>query len=151
MSKLAKALGAKYQEHRLSVLTRTFELGEHTFKVRVPAVHEIEAIYNYAKNPNEEKIELAYKDLIKDLSKENEVDGDIVIEGRSMREAAINRVVFEHRMVEFFKLLIPENGESLDDLEYSDIAEEFPLPVQLKIVDSINEAISPNYENIRGK
>lgn len=151
MSKLAKALGAKYQEHRLSVLTRTFELGEHTFKVRVPAVHEIEAIYNYAKNPNEEKVELAYKDLTKDLPKENEIGGDMVIEGRSMREAATNRVVFEHRMVEFFKLLIPENGESLDDLEYSDIQEEFPLPVQLKIVDSINEAISPNYENIRGK
>lgn len=151
MSKLAKALGAKYQEHRLSVLTRTFELGEHTFKVRVPAVHEIEAIYNYAKSPNEEKVDSAYKELIKDLPKENEIDGDMVIEGRSMREAATNRVVFEHRMVEFFKLLIPENGETLDDLDYSDIEEEFPLPVQLKIVDAINEAISPNYENIRGK
>lgn len=151
MSKLAKALGSKYQEHRLSVLTRTFELGNHTFKVRVPAVHEIEAIYNYSKNPSEELIELAYQDLTKDLPKEDEVDGDIVIEGRSMREAARNRVVFEQRMVSFFKLLIPESGESLDDLEYADIIDEFPLTIQLQIVDAINEAISPNYENVRGK
>ena len=151
MNKLAKALGTKYQEHRLSVLTRTFELGEHTFKVRVPAVHEIEAIYNYFKNPDEAKIELAYKELIKDLPKDSEINGDVVVEGRSMREAAKNRVVFEHRMVEFFKLLIPESGESLADLEYKDIADEFPLPVQLQIVDAINEAISPNYEGVRGK
>jgi len=36
MSKLGSALGKKYEEHKLSILTRTFELGEHTFKVRVP-------------------------------------------------------------------------------------------------------------------
>jgi hypothetical protein len=57
MSKLGSALGKKYEENRLSVLTRSFELGDHTFKVRVPSVQEIEAIYNYFKNPNEEKIE----------------------------------------------------------------------------------------------
>ena len=33
MSKLASALGKKYEENRLSVLTRKFELGEHTFKI----------------------------------------------------------------------------------------------------------------------
>ena len=45
MSKLGSALGKKYEENRLSVLTRQFELGNHTFKVRIPAVNEIEAIY----------------------------------------------------------------------------------------------------------
>ena len=58
MSKLGLALGKKYEENRLSVLTRSFELGDHTFKVRVPSVSEIEAIYNYFKTPNEEKVEI---------------------------------------------------------------------------------------------
>ena len=57
MSKLASALGKKYEENRLSVLTRKFELGEHTFKVRVPSVGELERIYNYSKNPNQEWVE----------------------------------------------------------------------------------------------
>ena len=56
MSKLGSALGKKYEENRLAILTRTFELGGHTFKVKVPSVQEIEAIYNYYKNPNEEEV-----------------------------------------------------------------------------------------------
>ena len=59
MGKLSSALGKKYEENRLSVLTRQFELGNHTFKVRIPAVNELEAIYNYYKSPNEEKVEEA--------------------------------------------------------------------------------------------
>ena len=65
MSKLGSALGKKYEENRLSVLTRSFELGDHTFKVRVPSVQEIEAIYNYFKNPNEDKVEAEYQLMIK--------------------------------------------------------------------------------------
>ena len=65
MSKLGSALGKKYEENRLSVLTRSFELGDHTFKVRVPSVQEIEAIYNYFKNPNKEKVDFEYQYFLK--------------------------------------------------------------------------------------
>jgi hypothetical protein len=37
------------------------------------------------------------------------------------------------------------------DLEYKDIEEEWPLAIQLMIVDKINEVISPDYKEIRGK
>lgn len=150
MSKLGKALGAKYEQNKLSILTRTFQLGDHTFKVRVPSVGEIEAIYEYFKNPDDAKIEIAYQSLIKNF-KEIEVDGDVIIEGRSMREAAKNKSIIEYRITEYFKFLIPEDGQSLSDLEYSDIDSEFPFSIQMQFIDKINEVISPEYKEAREK
>ena len=153
MSKLSQALGNKYEQNRVSVLTRTFVMGEHTFKVRVPSIAEIETIYNYFKNPNEDDVEKEFQNIIKELPdlEEYKQGNDVVIEGRSMRESAKNKCVIQHRIVEYIKLLIPENGESLENLTYQDVEEEFPLAIQLELVDAINEAISPNYENTRGK
>jgi hypothetical protein len=159
MSKLGSALGKKYEENRLSVLTRSFELGDHTFKVRVPSVQEIEAIYNYFKNPNEEKIEEEYQNLLvlKDIDgnivsdfRDQEVDGDVVIEGRSMKETAKNKHVLQKRIVEYIKFLIPETG-SLEDITYEDVEAEFPLSVQMTLVEKINEVISPDYKDIKSK
>jgi hypothetical protein len=159
MSKLGSALGKKYEENRLSVLTRSFELGDHTFKVRVPSVSEIEAIYNYFKNPNEEKIKEEYQNLLvqKDIDgnivsdfRDQEVDGDVVIEGRSMKETAKNKHVLQKRIVEYIKFLIPETG-SLEDITYEDVEVEFPLTVQMTLVEKINEVISPDYKDIKSK
>ena len=153
MSKLSLALGKKYEENRLSVLTRQFELGDHTFKVRIPAVNEIESIYNYFKNPNEDEVEKDYQEMTKDLrgiEGVEEKDNDILIDGRSMREAARNKHVLKYRIVEYFKFLIPETG-SLEDLTYEDIDAEFPLAIQLTLVEKINEVIAPDYKEIRSK
>lgn len=159
MSKLGSALGKKYEEHKLSILTRTFELGNHTFKVRVPSVQEIEAIYDYFKNPNEEKVEEIYQELSKDLIAMKDQagdnvefkDNDIVVDGRSLREAAKNKEVIQHRIVEYIKFLIPEDGQSLDGIEYKDVEDEFPLSIQLTLVDKISEVISPEYKEIKSK
>jgi hypothetical protein len=156
MSKLGSALGKKYEENRLSVLTRSFELGDHTFKVRVPSVQEIEAIYNYFKNPNEEKVELEYQRMLKEFDglKEKEgveiKDNDMVIDGRSMRETAKNKHILQHRIIEYIKFLIPETG-SLEDITYEDVEAEFPLSVQMTLVEKINEVISPDYKDIKSK
>ena len=156
MSKLGSALGKKYEENRLSVLTRSFELGDHTFKVRVPSVSEIEAIYNYFKNPNEEKVEIEYQKMLKEFDglKEKEgveiKDNDMVIDGRSMRETAKNKHILQHRIVEYIKFLIPETG-SLEDITYEDVETEFPLSVQMTLVEKINEVISPEYKDIKSK
>ena len=156
MSKLGSALGKKYEENRLSVLTRSFELGDHTFKVKVPSVAEIEAIYNYFKNPNEEKIELEYQNMLKEFEglKEKEgvevKDNDMIIDGRSIRETAKNKHILQHRIVEYIKFLIPETG-SLEDINYEDVETEFPLSVQMTLVEKINEVISPDYKDIKSK
>ena len=156
MSKLGSALGAKYEENRLSILTRTFELGNHTFKVRIPSVNEIETIFNYFKNPNEDKVEEMYQEIIKsfpNIEKEENVevtDNDIIVDGRSLRETAKNKHSLQYRIVEYIKFLIPETG-SLEDLTYADVEAEFPLAVQLTLVDKINEVISPEYKEVRSK
>jgi len=159
MSKLASALGSKYEANRVSVMTRQFEMGNHTFKVRVPSVGEIEKIYDYFKNPNQDDVQKNYDEITKSLIELKDsaddtvqfLDNDIVVDGRSMMEAAKNKTVLQYRITEYIKFLITENGETLDNIEYSDVEEEFPLPIQLKIVDKINEVIAPDYKEIREK
>ena len=154
MSKLGSALGKKYEDNRLSVLTRSFELGGHTFKVKVPSVSEIEAIYNYAKNPNLDEKEKTYQTLIEDIKNVEgikEENNDIVIDGRSMKETATNKHILQYRITAYIKFLIGENGETLDQITYEDIEAEFPLAIQLTLVEKINEVISPEYKEIRSK
>jgi hypothetical protein len=159
MSKLSSALGSKYEQNRLSVMTRQFELRNHTFKVRVPSVAEIETIYDYFKNPNMDAVQKNYDEMAKPLIELKDsaddtvqfLDNDIVVDGRSMMETAKNKTMLQYRITEYIKLLISESGETLDDLEYSDVEEEFPLPIQLEIVDKINEVIAPDYKEIREK
>jgi len=159
MTKFSAAFGDKYQSNKKNLLTRSFELGGHTFKVRIPLVAESDAIYQKVSEPNEETIEKIYQEITKPLRQfENNqteefqfTENDILVEGRSMREAAKNKAITEARITEFFKLLVPElDGASLEDLTYADIEEEFPLSVQMQIVEKIGEAISPTYKEARG-
>lgn len=159
MTKFANAFGEKYQANRKNLLTRSFELGGHTFKVRIPLVAESDAIYKKVSEPDEQAVNVIYDSITKPLLefKDNQnddfvfVDDDILVQGRSMREAAKNKAITEARITEFFKLLIPAmEGATLDDLTYQDIEDEFPISVQMQIVDKIGEVISPTYKEARG-
>lgn len=159
MTKFASAFGEKYQSNRKNLLTRTFELGGHIFKVRIPLLAESEEIYRKVSDPDEATIENIYKTITLPLQqfKDNQTEefkfteDDILVEGRSMREAAKNKAITEGRITEFFKLLVPElEGASLEDLTYKDIEEEFPISVQMQIVEKIGEVISPTYREARG-
>jgi hypothetical protein len=157
MSKIASILG---NEKKLKdIRIKKFELGGHIFRVRVPLVSESDAIYAKVINPSEEKISAIYEQLTSSLmqfkDKESEefqfTDDDVIVNGRSMREAAKNKAMIETRVVEYIKLLVPENeDQTLDDITYKDIEEEFPLSVQMSLVKAIGEAISPTYEESRG-
>jgi hypothetical protein len=159
MTKLASALGEKYQAKKLNIFTRTFELGGHTFKVRIPYVAETDAIYEKINNPDLEQIENIYQLLAEPLLKFKEqasegvefTENDVIVNGRSMREAAKNKAITEIRVTEFIKLLVPENPEmTLDDLTYAEIESEFPWTVQIALIEKITEAISPTYKETRG-
>lgn len=159
MTKFSSAFGDKYQTNRKNLLIRSFELGGHTFKVRIPLVVESDAIYKKVSEPDEETIEKVYQEITKPLRQfENNqteefqfTDNDILVDGRSMREAARNKAITEARITEFFKLLVPEmEGVTLEDLTYADIEEEFPISVQMQIVEKIGEVISPTYREARG-
>lgn len=159
MTKFSSAFGDKYQANKKNLLTRSFELGGHTFKVRIPLVLESDEIYKKVSEPDEQIVENIYIEITKPLKQfeDNQTEGfefvenDILVDGRSMREAAKNKAITEARITEFFKLLVPElEGASLEDLTYADIEEEFPLSVQMQIVEKIGEVISPTYKEARG-
>ena len=157
MSKIASILG---NEKKLKdIRIKKFELGGHTFRVRVPLVAESDAIYAKVMTPSEEKVFEIYQQLTASLiqfkDKESDdfqfSDDDVIVSGRSMREAAKNKAMIETRVVEYIKLLVPESeDQTLDDITYKDIEDEFPLSVQMALIKSIGEAISPTYEESRG-
>ena len=156
MSKLGQLLGKDYEDHRISILTRTFQFGDATLKVQVPSVARIESIYNEFKNPNKDAIENIYQDLISDLKSFPEdvvvkSDTDVLVNDRSMREAAKNTYLTQFRILEYFKFLVPQEGQDVNTLTYADIDAEIPLAIQLQIVDKINDVISPDYQNIKSK
>jgi len=159
MTKFSSAFGEKYQANKKNLLTRSFELGGHTFKVRIPLVSESDEIYKKVAEPDDDTVQKIYVEITSSLRQFETTqteefkftDNDVLVDGRSMREAAKNKAITEARITEFFKLLVPElEGASLENLTYADIEEEFPLPVQMQIVEKIAEVISPTYKEARG-
>jgi len=154
MTRLSSALGTG-AEFRI----KKFELGGHAFRVRVPLVSESDAIHSRIIKPDSAAIDKIYADLTKSLDEfktlKNDdlvfTENDVVVSGRSMREAATNKAMMEARITEMIRLLQPENpANTLDDITYAEIELEWPLSVQLALVEKINEVISPGYKETRG-
>lgn len=154
MTRLSGALGTT-AEFRI----KQFSLAGHTFKVRVPLVSESDSMYSRIMKPDVESVDKIYQDLTKSLNAFREVESedlvfaenDVVVSGRSMREAAKNKAIMEARITEMIRLLQPENPTNqLDDITYAEIELEWPLSVQLALAEKISEVISPGYKEIRG-
>jgi hypothetical protein len=159
MTKLATLLGSQYESKRKGLFIRQFELGGYTFKVKVPTVAESDAIYERIQNPTDADIEEVYIEIAKPLEQFKDqaseefqfIENDILVNGRSLRETARLKLTTQNRITEFVKLLIPEtDGDSLADLTYKEIEEEFPMAVQIALLEKISEAISPSYKESRG-
>lgn len=159
---LADAFGASFAEKKDAIRIRTFVLGGHTFKVKVPLTVELEAMYEIIKTPDADKVEKYYAELSAPFIKDHETyegnteieytDDDVIVQGRSMREAAKNKATSEKRITEMFKLLVPEQ-ESFDmnTITYDMIEELFPFSIQLEVMDNISKVTSPDYKEQRGK
>jgi hypothetical protein len=162
MNKLATAFGKDFIKHKDMVRTRAFVLGGHTFKVKVPLTVEFEAMQERIKMIDDAIVETYYKQLTKDLEKFKGdtskdikcewLEDDVILDGRSMREAAKNKLIAENRITEMFKMLVPEEqGFDMGTITYSMVEELFPFPVQLQLVEEIAKTISPAYEVQKGK
>jgi hypothetical protein len=159
MTKLSSMLGSTYEQKRIEIRTRKFELGGHTFKVRVPLVFESDEIYSRIIEPSLEKIDAIYIAMTSSLNKFKDqaseefqfTETDIIVSGRSMREASKNKAMTEARITEYIRLLCAEDpANSLSEINYEDIEAEWPLSVQLALVEKIGEVISPTYKEARG-
>ncbi len=162
MNQLANALGKDFLKQKDAVRTRTFELGGHVFKVKVPLTAEFEAMQKRMNDLDQTKLDEYYanmteafekyrdkKDLELDIKFEND---DVLLDGKSLREAAKNKLIAENRITELFKLLVPaEDGFDMGTITYPMIEELFPFPVQLQIIDKISHVVSPSYESAKGK
>ena len=155
MNKLESALGGQFTKNKNAVRTRSFVLGGHTFKVKIPLTKEFEEIKIRMELVDNDIVESYYKEMIKDLKESDNckiTDDDVVVSGQSMREASKNKHVLEQRVTEMFKLLVPEESEfDMANINYKMIDELFPLPIQLKVMENISNVVSPTYEEAKGK
>ena len=114
------------------------------------------------KNIDNELLEKYYTDLTKDLIANKEVmpedveveftDEDVIVAGRSMREASKNKLMTEMRITEMVRLLVPEDKEfDMGTITYADIDQLFPLPIQMQLVEKISEVISFDYGQTKEK
>ena len=147
MNQFANAFGAKFVENKDLLRIRSFELGGHTFKVKVPLTAEIEAMYERLKVVDEATVEKYYQEISKDFQ-----DQEKLIKDKSLKETAKNKLITENRITEFVRLMVPENKEfDMSEVKYSDIEELFPFAIQLELIEHIGNCISPNYQATKGK
>ena len=136
-----------------SIRTKTFEMNGHTFKVKVPLGSELDAINKRVISPTQEAIDARFEKMsanLKDADIEGieRKDGDIIIDGNSIKKTVTSVLQMETKITEYFKLLIPEEG-SLAEITYEQIDEEFPLQTQFEFLEKITEVIQPNYKDAR--
>jgi hypothetical protein len=155
MNKLEKALGSQFAKNKENVRTRSFVLGGHTFKVKVPLTKEFEDMQVRMEAVDPEILFTYYQELIDNLKDNKDVElseNDVLIGGMSMREAAKNKLILEQRITELFRLLVPEEPDfDMVNITYTMIDELFPLPIQMQIIKGISETVSPGYEEAKGK
>ena len=153
---LTNAFGKTFDINKIR--TRSFVLNGHTFKVRVPLATELEKMFERINTVNDAVVEKLFDKLAKRFRNEaidvNIVeikDNDIVVAGRSLREAAKAKASTEQRILEMFKLLVPEEqGFDMSAIDYAMVQEAFPFAIQLELMEMISKTISPDYKEHRG-
>lgn len=148
MGKLTSALG-----DLAPLRIKSFELGGHQFKVRVPVTAEFDAMMERIDSVTPEQIEERYQKIITGIKPGEGVvfeDNDVTVDGRSSRQMAETILKAETRITEFVKLLVPAvEGQSLADLTYAEIEQEWPFSVQMEILNKISDAINPSYTDTK--
>ena len=160
MNQFANALGKSFNKDVLRV--RTFEMGGHTFKVKIPLTAEYESILESIKIIDDNKANQYYDELSKEFinnklefEKQEDVlftDNDVILKGTSLRETAKNKVLMENKILALIKLIVPEEeGFNMSTITYEMVEELFPLSIQIQLIDEIGNVISPSYKSIKGK
>ena len=164
MSKFSKSLGSIFEMNKNQLRIRKFVFNGHTFRVKIPLTSEADLIAKRLENIDEERVAKVYAEMseafiknkesfLQDESLEIEYqDDDIIVKGRSLSETARNKILTEQRVVEMFKLIVPEEiGFDMEDLTYEMIEELFPFAIQMQMMQLISDTISPSYTEAKGK
>lgn len=148
MTKLGNAFNIKPE-----IRIKTFEYCGHTFKVKVPLNKELEDMTTRILEVPQEVLDARLKKMTDTLTESKiegvEVkDGEVFVDGRSTKETITAVLQMERKVVEYLKLLVPENG-SIEDLTYEEVEAEFPLQVQFALLEKIGEVIQPGYKDAK--
>ncbi len=153
MSKLASAFGKKYESALAQIRTKSFVIEGFEFKVRIPLTAEMTALQERIVRVDEAKLQERFEEMTKEIRK-NPTEGieitkdDVIVNGKSTRELANAVLMMENRVIEYIRLLVPANGD-LSEITYEEIEAEWPLAVQMEIIEKISEAIQPGYKDTR--
>ena len=153
MNKLESALGGQFTKNKNAVRTRSFFVQGVTFKVKIPLTKEFEEMKIRMEIIDESIVENYYQEIIKKSEKDLALNPKLVIDSpEKMMEQAKNRHVTEINITEMFKLLVPEeSGFDMSTITYDEIDELFPKPIQLEMIHSMNNVLSPTYMEVKEK
>lgn len=135
-----------------NIRIREFTMAGQKLRVRVPLASEMEAI---TKAVDDVEWQGKFEDLQKSFAadpdaKLEQVEDDVTVNGKSIKELAIMSAKTEERIVQMIRLLVPaEEGFDMSQISYADIEAEFPFSVQIEMMKKISEVISPGYEETR--
>jgi hypothetical protein len=168
---LANKLGKSYEQVKAvaNIKTITVDLGDVKFnlRVRVPLKKEMEEMTARMISPSDERVQKVFdrfaapikktieeggKDFLKAINEGKEtikISGDdLIIDGKSVRQVANFAAIEETRIEEYFHLLISENGEPITET-YEEITAEFPEFAVKEILETIEQAIRPDYKTVK--
>ena len=168
---LANKLGKSYEQVKAvaNIKTITVDLGDVKFnlRVRVPLKREVEEMTSRMIAPSDERVQKIFdrfsapikktiqeggKDFLKAINDGKEtikiVGDDLIIDGKSVRQVANFAAIEETRIEEYFHLLISENGEPITET-YDEITAEFPEFAVKEILETIEQAIRPDYKTVK--
>jgi hypothetical protein len=135
-----------------NIRIREFTMAGQKLRVRVPLASEMEAITKAVDDVEwQGKFEDLKKSFVADPdAKLEQVEDDVTVNGKSIKELAIMSAKTEERIVQMVRLLVPaEDGFDMSQISYADIEAEFPFSVQIEMMKKISEVISPGYEETR--
>lgn len=158
----ANAFGQKFAENTKLIRTRSFDLNGHTFKVKVPLTSEMEAMHKRIGEPDEVIANKYYEQMTKTFIENRDdadaikgieiLEDDVLVDGKSVKEVARQKTIAEKRIVEMFKLLIPEQQDfDMESITYEMIEELFPFSIQVEMMEAIAKTIAPDYKDQRKK
>ena len=168
---LANKLGKSYEQIKAvaNIKTITIDLGDVQFnlRVRIPLKKEMEEMTARIVSPNAERVNKIYErfsapikktiedggeDFLKTINAEKEtikvLKDDLIIDGKSVKQVANFAAIEETKVEEYFHLLISETGEAITET-YEEIIAEFPEFAVKQILETIEQAIRPDYKTVK--
>lgn len=160
-------LGANFADLKDKIKFKTIKIewdgSEYDLKIRVPLKREIEEMTQRILNPDRKRVDDFYNEftanlistfdddngeLLEVINKDKQTliktDDDIILDGTSLRQFAMFKVMEMVKIEEHFHLLQSETDMPIDE-SYQDIVDEFPEQFVKVVVSAIEKAIRPDY------